>query len=1203
MSLYWNDFYNQGTGLFGSQVGTGDITCGNIFCDYAINQIASATLLIGDTTLTTKLGKTGNGTTYINGNVILTSSNTQNGFLRAVNGLIEANNTLSNIVISNPNIASNINMRGYDIYNAGNVYANNINDIISNIGNLQANGNSYVLKTGDTMTGDLNIQGAVLNIKYNNVPSNYGGYFQLNPNVSGVSKLYQSGDRRLDIDGQTSTQQCQFTGWANVQMANPLIAQSSATFNGATSHYSTLAVRNGSTNYRLVGFGGDQYIGSFFGNSIAVQSDGVYNKTYDVGASYPFIKMRSYQPFECDTINAVGATLNIANDDSTDTVQIGVGSNIHIINIGTGGLDERDTINIGSGNTIINMFGNTIYNQITNHRVADRDLVLNANAIGSGTSGGCGLWIRDNNEDASNYFLLSTDRDGYDFKAIADPLNGGFHLITLKNANISQSQGRFLVCQDDSVQTVIKSGSIVKTDLPSSVAFNDQNNNFYGSQQIESSLAIKGNITNSPNFNGYVQFSPNAVAGYNKIYTDGSKILSLDGQTSSYAFEMIGFANVRMTEPLDLVNNKITTTYVPVNGADVVNKTYVDGAFITPANGNNIYARLGSQNTFTQDQTFNCANILANSATTLFINTIRTTSSAVLNIDVNSNLVINSPYVGVQPTAPTVGTHLTNKTYCDLKLPLTGGTLSGSLTCQSSYISAVDNASIAIRRQTTTNSQFITFQDNGGTVSRGVVESAGSAGASACGTVGAYDFNIGSYNNGGDTNIFYQGSVGGRKIRVSSNITAFSDLFMNNNKIVGLATPTSGTDATNKTYVDNQVATSAILGSNNTFTGENTFQANVSITTNKRFNVGTTGGTIILYGGNIGSASSANPTSINADGMTISQIPNGSVGAGCYIQSWNSRPLVFNSLGNNIQFGSSGTGISLLHYGTPVFYNAGDTNQYYQITPSTGTIYTSGRSFTQSGQSQGYDYTITGYSNLNLSSPTNSNSLFKYGTGGEAWRMTRASGDGTQYMTMRNNAETSTYLYWGMESSGGTGLFGLGNNAVVYGSTTTNLLGFYSNNKKTLVMDDGRLFDSLNSPIYGKDPYSNTLGQARWRDGVFTGTFDNSKTITNMAYGNDSPISTGTRYTHTVIPDQNWIFSISGTYTGLTAGWYCFKVEWDDEIYMTANEVPFQATSYGSKNFPIYIKYGRLNFNMMILNQSGAGSMAYRLDLLTALDY
>ena len=141
--------------------------------------------------------------------------------------------------------------------------------------------------------------------------------------------------------------------------------------------------------------------------------------------------------------------------------------------------------------------------------------------------------------------------------------------------------------------------------------------------------------------------------------------------------------------------------------------TYTDGTFVSQVNGNLIYARLGSQNTFTQDQTFNCANILTNPATTLFINTLQTTSSAISEIDVNSNLVINSPYIGVQPVAPTVGTHLTNKTYCDLKLAKTGGTMTGSIesTATNPFIASTDNGTFISRRQLITSSQYITFQD------------------------------------------------------------------------------------------------------------------------------------------------------------------------------------------------------------------------------------------------------------------------------------------------------------------------------------------------------------------------------------------------------------------------------------------------------------------------------------------------------------
>ena len=977
MSLYWNDFYNQGTGLFGSQTGTGDITCSNIFCDFAINQIAGATLLVGDNTITTKIGKTTNGSTYINGNVYLTNSTTQNGFLRAVNGLIEANNTISGITIINPNIQSNINMRGFDIYNANNVYANNINDIISNIGNIQGNLSNYVLKAGDTMTGTLEIVGGSLAVKDTNTPPNYGGYVQITPNVGGLTKIYHSGDRGLDIDGQLANHRLRMTGFANITVDNPMFINSSTRLVGGSSQltvdgssffkgtqfldvfsvYQTPA----SGNIRTASSTGDSYVGTA---NVRIEGDPTTLKPYTIGQQYPFSKVQSYQPLEVNTINAIGNTLYIANDNSTDEVQIAVGSNVHIVNILTGGGFERDTLNIGSGNTQINFFGNTFYNFVEDHRVVDREIILNANAVGSGTSGLCGLWIRDNNFDAYNYFVVNSDRDGYLFRGGADPAFSNTHVVNLKCVNISGSSGKFLTCVDTTNTTTLQSGNILKADLPASVAF------------------------------------------------------------------------------------------------------------------------LDNDQTFTGNQTYNCPTLTCNPLTELFVNQISSTNPSTFNVAFNSNVAITAGSKISQPSAPTVGNDLTNKTYCDGKVLKSGDTMTGSLNLNAvnPLIVNTDNAILLPRRQTGSNPQFITFQNSDGSASYGVIESAGSAGSSAFGTTGSYDFNIGSYTLGGDVNIFQQGTIGGIKMKIGfGNTRSYNPIDMLNNKITNVAnatvsgdainlsqlntkydktggtisgqvivdnarlyifrdggnvfagaygdyqgngtlfitgktntdrriamgidqtndlyiiqaieaginiktlslnpsgglvsigsggiscnyTPTTSTNLTTKAYVDTLVSgnVSGLLSSNNTWTGNNTFNgATTTIGTssklvvdniqssnptnlNIQFNSNTafinnrivqidplaeTG--LVIFGGNIAPAG-ANPTTISGtDSFTISQVKSGSSNAGVYLQTWNSRVLYLNSLGgNDITVGSQGgSTVNLNCWNNIRAYNKSNGSQYIQ---------------------------------------------------------------------------------------------------------------------------------------------------------------------------------------------------------------------------------------------------------------------------------
>lgn len=1198
------------------------------------------------------------------------------------------------------------------------LFFSNINAIIK--------GSSTSLQT-ENIT-NFEVIGGSFAVKDNATPPNFGGYLQINPNVANRTKIFHSGDRGLDIDGQTNNHQLRMTGFGNITMDNTTIFNQNATFKQSQFTEGLITIQPpASGNIQQLSATGITYSGSA---NTRIEGDASTLKAYQIGSQYPFSKVQSYQPLECDTINAVGNVLKIGNDNSTDEIQIGVGSNVHVLNILTNGGTEQDTLNIGSGNTQINFFGNTFYNYVTDHRVVDREIILNANSVGSGTSGLCGLWIRDNNFDAYNYFVVNSDRDGYLFRAGADPGFSNSHAVNLKCVNISGSSGKFLTCVDSTSITNLQSGSIVKTDLPASVAF------------------------------------------------------------------------------------------------------------------------LDNDQTFTGNQTYNCSTLTCNPLTELFINQISSTSST-FNVAFNSNVASASGKKFICSTTPNSGNDLTNKNYCDGKVLKSGDTMTGSLNINAvnPLIINTDNAVLLPRRQTGSNPQFITFQNSDGSASYGVVESAGSAGSSAFGTVGSYDFNIGSYTVGGDVNIFQQGTIGGIKMKIASgNTRSYNQIDMLNNKITNVGNPTVSADGVNKNYVDSNFAPNTYVNSTfapNTYVNNQlalkydktggTISGQV-IVDNSRFYIQRDGGNVLAdpYGDSQGNGTlfitgktntnkniaigvdqtndlyiiqaieaginlktlslnySGGSVDIGRDTLSnslrtlssgealqllnsghsfigfrdftgrygyIGRPGNGSTDFSINVERAGTRMYLYAPNGVLIDNTLSMNNYKITNLGSPTSSGDATSKQYVDsvVSGNVSGLLSSNNTWTGQQTFAGYivnveqglygnasttnidmygrvnmkntqitfnrtnngglcqlDFgsvtngtpiisiqnamsatTLAGYSSYfygigidnrnggngwvdilatgaysstyfnNVRFCVNQNGVGRFLSGGntavefyggtstptltdgtnqpntlsmgnassyswiqsfnsrplwlnnagnsvqiggsptpEALTVLQSGTNGAIYQAFRNTAGSQVYGFLGLDSSTGTGLFGDGNNSFLLGTPTTNNVAFYTNNAKTLVLKSDNIpYDKEGMPIYGKDPYSNTRGQARWRDGTFTGTFDNTKTITNMANGNDNPITTGVRYTHTVIPDQNWIFSISGTYTGLTAGWYCFKVEWDDEIYMIANEVSFQATSFGSKNFPIYIKTSQLNFNMMVLNQSGAGSMAYRLDLLTAFNY
>ena len=121
--LIVNDFYNAGTGVVGLDIFNGqDVVAGNVLIDNSINDINYSKMLVGDQTLETVVGKLSSGLTKIQGNVYLPDYSS--GFAYINGTLLETTTTFSNIVIINPNIHSNINMRGYDIYGCNVIYSN-----------------------------------------------------------------------------------------------------------------------------------------------------------------------------------------------------------------------------------------------------------------------------------------------------------------------------------------------------------------------------------------------------------------------------------------------------------------------------------------------------------------------------------------------------------------------------------------------------------------------------------------------------------------------------------------------------------------------------------------------------------------------------------------------------------------------------------------------------------------------------------------------------------------------------------------------------------------------------------------------------------------------------------------------------------------------------------------------------------------------
>lgn len=104
-------------------------------------------------------------------------------------------------------------------------------------------------------------------------------------------------------------------------------------------------------------------------------------------------------------------------------------------------------------------------------------------------------------------------------------------------------------------------------------------------------------------------------------------------------------------------------------------------------------------------------------------------------------------------------------------------------------------------------------------------------------------------------------------------------------------------------------------------------------------------------------ASNANPSGIGSvNSFTISG--NSSE---VNLQSWNSRPLRINQLGNGVAFFSPGAPSAISQYGTYTIYNPNTNNAYLQL--GFQVCYTGTNNITFDGQGLGYSFNLQGYAN------------------------------------------------------------------------------------------------------------------------------------------------------------------------------------------------------------------------------------------------
>jgi hypothetical protein len=638
-----------------------------------------------------------------------------------------------------------------------------------------------------------------------------------------------------------------------------------------------------------------------------------------------FANVRSTQPIQCDNLRSIGATMNIATTSITSILNLGVGSQLQTINIGTGALLENDTINIGSDTSTINIYGNTHYVQITNYAVSDKDIQLNANALGSGTARDAGIVIRDNNNNNQSYLITDSLGTGWFMKAPETD-----QVLNFKNINFTSNS--FIKSTSAGLPGLnawtIQPATIGKPDLPATVAYTDALNIFLGQQTIRNALGGRYQILTDTGINTY-----NTDLTHYTINGDPL-------QNNEFIIQNYTKANIKCN--LDLGNNSINSTYLNNN---FVSNAYVNSTFAPNAYVNSQLATKASLSgaTFTNQiavQYGGKYQLLTN-------NILYTDASLPYTIDgqgTSGNIVI--------------------KRYDNMivEQPLT---VLGNIRIPPSLpFAALETATI--RGTIGFNSFERPWEFKDDLTLQGNLRLLGQ------------DYIFGDITN--NINLFSNVSMGGNIISTSAVPTSSTHLVnkqyadtkvsksgdtmtgaldMGANKITSTYYPVNSNDLTNALYVGNFVdseiglALSDLTSQNTTITGNWSF--NNSNTTFKRLFVRSSTYQIAF----IETASS--PT-LPDSGTYPNGLSFGNDGGYAWIQSWNSRPLSINRLGNSVEFGNAGAGVSVNVYGGALnVYNNANTGRYYQLGHTIS--YVGANNHTISGQNQGYYYAIIDFGN------------------------------------------------------------------------------------------------------------------------------------------------------------------------------------------------------------------------------------------------
>ena len=735
----------------------------------------------------------------------------------------------------------------------------------------------------------------------------------------------------------------------------------------------SVIVRNATTTKYIQVFQDTVYTNNTSGTGYTI--DGQSNTGDLIVQNYSSLRVNN--ALKVNDIKPVSSTLTIGGDNGLSTLNLATSDSTQTINIGTG--TGITTINIGQPTDIINLNGNVQYTQVQDLAVTNKDILLNANAVGSGTARGAGIVIRDNSSDTAGKFIVNNAGTGYNLKAPEEAREINLDLSSfadgvLRVSGNTVTSGNVLISNVTGLQSSLDgklnlsggtmTGSltlnasnpiIVTTDNaillprrqtgsnPQFITFqNSDGGEAYGVVESAGSGGSSAfGTTGSYDFNIGSYNSGGDVNIYRQGTVDGIKMKFSSGNTRSYS-------------PIDMLNNKITNVGNATLSGDAVNLSQLEtkydktggtisGQVVVDNNrvyidrdGGNVYA--GPYGDFHGHGT-----LFVRSKT----NSLR---KIAMGIDQSNDLYI------IQAIEESVGLK-------PLSLNPSGGSVDIGADTTTNPLRVFPSGEAL--QLTNSSHSYVGFRDY-----------TGRYGYIGRPETGSTDFSINVERIGHKLVL-----AAPNGISMVNDVNVGTQSSPKNLQSWGTITQTDPSNSSQYIQLDTQNDRIFFSNINANLKGSTGYELTIDgfnnmkiLQTNATFvsntvvyNSSTNTTSVIIFGGSV-SPGNANPSSItNDNGFTICQRENGQANAGVYLQSWNSRPIVMNSEGNSIHFGKSGTGVNVLHYGGAYsLYQASSTGSYVQL--NYNVAYSGANHYTWNGQNQGYNFYVQGYSNYYVGS-------------------------------------------------------------------------------------------------------------------------------------------------------------------------------------------------------------------------------------------